>query len=86
MSSLNERQIAVCKGIAQGKLDKQIAAELGISIDLLCYHKKQLFRKSGAHSRTELALWFLFMDRKAAEKRLGLQKRFALPKAVTTRR
>jgi DNA-binding CsgD family transcriptional regulator len=70
MKDLTDRQNLICRLICAAKLDKQIAAELGISEDLLRYHIKAIFRKTGVKSRTELTLHFLLLSHDAVARRL----------------
>ena len=53
-SPLSPRQDQVLKLAAQGKLDKEIAAELGISEETVATHLKRLFRRMAVHSRAAL--------------------------------
>lgn len=59
---LTERQITVCKLIAQGRADKDIACELGITIDGVRSHLRVLFKRARCRTRTGLVLWFFFLD------------------------
>jgi DNA-binding CsgD family transcriptional regulator len=42
--------------VAQGKPDKVIAAELGISVHTVNAHLRKAYRKFGVHSRVELVV------------------------------
>lgn len=56
--SLTERQTEVVSLIARGLTNQQIATRLGISPRTVRKHVEDLFRRTGARSRTELAvLW-----------------------------
>jgi DNA-binding CsgD family transcriptional regulator len=50
-----EREVVRC--LAAGMTNRQVARELGISIRTVTVHVSNLFRKTGAASRTEAALW-----------------------------
>jgi DNA-binding NarL/FixJ family response regulator len=67
---LSERERSICRLVALGKADKEIADELQISNDLVRYYLKSLFRKTGARSRTTLAVWFLLLSRPSVDQRL----------------
>ena len=49
------REMEVLEHIAQGKMNKEIAVELGISDFTVRDHVSSLLRKLGAKNRTELA-------------------------------
>ncbi len=53
MSPLTPREIEILKFIAQGKLNKQIAVELGISEQTIKNHVTSILRKLNANARTE---------------------------------
>jgi DNA-binding CsgD family transcriptional regulator len=84
--TLSKKQIAICKQVVQGKSDKEIASSFGISVDGVRCHLRVLFRKASVRSRTDLAMWFLFLSEDAAQRRLNLAKRLHLQKGVSTRR
>jgi DNA-binding CsgD family transcriptional regulator len=50
-----EREVVRC--LAAGMTNQQVARALGISIRTVTVHVSNLFRKTGAASRTEAALW-----------------------------
>ncbi|WP_305784241.1 helix-turn-helix transcriptional regulator [Symbioplanes lichenis] len=50
-----EREVLGC--LAEGMPNKQIARVLGISVRTVTVHVSNLLRKTGASSRTEVALW-----------------------------
>jgi DNA-binding CsgD family transcriptional regulator len=62
MQGLSKRQIQICTLIAMAKLDKEIAADLGISFDLVRYHIRRLFKLTGARNRGELMLYILLFS------------------------
>lgn len=51
MTPLSPRQLEVLKMLADGKLNKQIASELGISIKTVEKHRQNLLDKRG-HGQT----------------------------------
>lgn len=53
MSPLTPREIEILRIIAQGRLNKQIAAELGISEQTIKNHVTSILRKLNANARTE---------------------------------
>ncbi len=54
---LTPRERDVLGLIAQGKFNKEIAGELGISIKTVEKHVANLFAKLRVSSRTEAAMW-----------------------------
>jgi DNA-binding NarL/FixJ family response regulator len=54
---LTTREVQVLCLIAQGKRNRQIAAELGIATNTVDRHVSSIFRKTGATNRTEAALY-----------------------------
>ncbi len=55
--SLTPRERVVLRLIAQGKFNKEIACELGISVKTVEKHVANLFAKLRVSSRTEAAMW-----------------------------
>lgn len=55
-SVLNDRDIQIIDLILEGKPDKAIAFDLGISQSTLDFHKKNLFKKVGVQSKIELII------------------------------
>ena len=51
---LTQRELQVARLAAQGKLNKEIADELGISIGTVAVHKNKIFRKLGVGNSVEL--------------------------------
>src|SRR3954447_21781052 len=58
-ADLTAREREVLGLLAEGMANKQIATALGISVRTVTVHVSNLFRKTGASSRTEAALWAL---------------------------
>jgi FixJ family two-component response regulator len=54
--SLTDRESEVLRGVVQGKLNKQIAADLGIHERTVKLHRTNLTTKLGVHSVAELTL------------------------------
>ncbi len=57
-NTLSRRQRQVCQLVCQGKSDKQIAGELGISEHTVASHLRVMFCNLGIHSRTRLSAIF----------------------------
>lgn len=53
---LSGREISVLRGLVSGKANKEIARDLGITEPTVKLHMKTLYRKIGAHNRTQAAL------------------------------
>lgn len=51
---LTKREMEIARLTAQGKLNKEIADELGISVGTVSVHKNNLFRKLGIGNTIEL--------------------------------
>lgn len=56
LTRLTLREIEVLECVAQGCRNTEIAAKLGISIDTVKFHLKQIMEKIGAQDRTEAAM------------------------------
>ena len=54
---LSQREIDVIKLISKGKLDKEIADELNISISTVSSHKQNIQEKTGLQTKTEIAVF-----------------------------
>lgn len=59
MKPLTQRENQVAEKLSEGKPDKLIAAELGISKGSLRVYIKNLFAKLNAHSRTGVVVAFM---------------------------
>jgi DNA-binding NarL/FixJ family response regulator len=53
---LSPRELQVLKGLCEGKANKEIARDLGIQEPTVKLHMKTLYRKIGAHNRTQAAM------------------------------
>jgi DNA-binding NarL/FixJ family response regulator len=53
---LSPRELQVLKGLCEGKANKEIARDLGIQEPTVKLHVKTLYRKIGAHNRTQAAM------------------------------
>lgn len=53
---LSPRELQVLQGLCQGKANKEIARNLGIQEPTVKLHMKTLYRKIGAHNRTQAAM------------------------------
>lgn len=53
---LSPRELQVLQGLCEGKANKEIARELGIQEPTVKLHMKTLYRKIGAHNRTQAAM------------------------------
>jgi DNA-binding CsgD family transcriptional regulator/pimeloyl-ACP methyl ester carboxylesterase len=56
---LTDREEAVLRLIAQGKTNRQISADLYISLNTVSHHLRNVFAKTGASNRTEAAAYAL---------------------------
>ena len=60
--ALTRREYDVMRGLANGRLNKEIADELGISYSAVHKHQQKIFRKFHVGTRTEAAIkWMLVM-------------------------
>lgn len=71
-ASLSGREQEVLALVAQGLSNRQIAAELYLSVDTVKTHVRNVFRKLGVRNRTEAALL-------AGQRRLGVPSARQLP-------
>jgi two-component system, NarL family, nitrate/nitrite response regulator NarL len=55
-AKLSPREVQVLKGLCEGKANKEIARDLGIQEPTVKLHMKTLYRKIGAHNRTQAAM------------------------------
>jgi two-component system response regulator DctR len=54
-ATLSAREVEVMKLILQGRLNKQIADELGVAMRTVEVHRSRVLRKTGARNSVELA-------------------------------
>jgi HD-GYP domain-containing protein (c-di-GMP phosphodiesterase class II) len=59
---VSERELDVCRLIARGKMNKEIADVLGISLRTVQNHVAHIFDKLGVHSRSGVAVWLVEND------------------------
>jgi len=59
---VSERELEVCRLIARGKMNKEIADVLGISLRTVQNHVAHIFDKLGVHSRAGVAVWLVEND------------------------
>ncbi len=59
---LTERERAITKRIGQGKTNKEIAAELYLSIGTVKNHISVILQKTGQRDRTQLAIYAVTHD------------------------
>jgi HD-GYP domain-containing protein (c-di-GMP phosphodiesterase class II) len=59
---LSERELEVSRLIARGKMNKEIAEVLGISLHTVQNHVTHIFDKLGVHSRSGVAVWLIQND------------------------
>jgi HD-GYP domain-containing protein (c-di-GMP phosphodiesterase class II)/DNA-binding CsgD family transcriptional regulator len=59
---LSERELEVCRLIARGKMNKEIAELLGISLRTVQNHIAHIFDKLGVHTRSGVAVWLVESD------------------------
>ena len=62
ISSLSTREIEVMRLMLQGRLNKQIAHELGIAMRTVEVHRSRVLAKAGARNATELAAMLAEID------------------------
>ena len=62
LSGLTERERQVMSYLVQGKHDKQVAKEMGITIRGVAFHRANIMKKMEAESVVELALTFSTLD------------------------
>ena len=59
VDQLTDRERAVLGSLARGQLYKEIAAELGMSLDTVRKHLQNIYHKLHVHTRTEAVVKFL---------------------------
>ena len=56
MAGLTPREVAICALVAEGMTNREIAERLVISVRTVDFHLRNVFRKLGLRSRTQLAI------------------------------
>lgn len=56
---LTRRECEVMRLLAQGKLMREIAAEMDIEISSVRSYASEMYAKVGVRNKTELALWYV---------------------------
>jgi HD-GYP domain-containing protein (c-di-GMP phosphodiesterase class II) len=59
---VSDRELEVCRLIARGKMNKEIADVLGITLRTVQNHVAHIFDKLGVHSRSGVAVWLVESD------------------------
>jgi DNA-binding NarL/FixJ family response regulator len=59
LMSLSLRQDQLIRGLVAGKQHKEIADDLGISVETIKHHNKRLFAKLGVNNRASAVAKFL---------------------------
>jgi DNA-binding NarL/FixJ family response regulator len=62
LGPLTPREDAVAVRLAQGMSNKEIAAELSVSVGTIRAHVDHILLKLGLHSRTQVAMWAIHRD------------------------
>ena len=60
--AVSQRELDVCRLIARGKMNKEIAELLGISLRTVQTHVAHVFDKLGLHSRSGIVVWLIEND------------------------
>ena len=55
---LTPREETVARLIAEGKTNREIAEELGISINTVIFHVRNILRKLNFKNRAQIAAWY----------------------------
>jgi DNA-binding NarL/FixJ family response regulator len=62
LQSLTQRQRQLCRQVALGKTNQEIASDLQVGIDAVKWHLKEIFKKLAIESRDDLIGNFLFWE------------------------
>ncbi len=62
--ALTRRECEVMRGLANGRLNKEIADELGLSFSAVHKHQHNIFRKLQVNNRTEAAIKWMLVSSK----------------------
>jgi DNA-binding NarL/FixJ family response regulator len=64
---LSCRQTQICKLVCEGYANKQIAGELGVTLDTIRMHLKEVFRKMEVRTRVDLVVSLVIAQREEAD-------------------
>ena len=59
LTGLTRREMEVLSALAAGNTNKEIAADLGLSLNTVKFHVKNLFQKLGVHNRSQAIALYL---------------------------
>ena len=59
LTGLTRRELEVLSALAAGQTNKEIAADLGLSLNTIKFHVKNLFQKLGVHNRSQAIAMYL---------------------------
>lgn len=59
LSTLTRREMEVLSDLASGRTNKQIARDLGVSLNTIKFHVRNLFQKLGVNSRSQAISMYL---------------------------
>ena len=59
LTGLTRRELEVLSALAAGNTNKEIAANLGLSLNTVKFHVKNLFQKLGVHNRSQAIALYL---------------------------
>jgi two-component system nitrate/nitrite response regulator NarL len=59
LSTLTRRELEVLSDLASGRTNKQIARDLGVSLNTIKFHVRNLFQKLGVNSRSQAIALYL---------------------------
>lgn len=59
LNDLTRRELEVLSALAAGQTNKEIAADLGLSLNTVKFHVRNLFQKLGVHNRSQAVARYL---------------------------
>ncbi len=59
LSTLTRREMEVLSDLSSGRTNKQIARDLGVSLNTIKFHVRNLFQKLGVNSRSQAISLYL---------------------------
>ena len=59
MKPLTAEQLRICAMVANGYLNKEIADELGVSLEVAAQRLKMIMRRLNATNRAMVAVWYV---------------------------